>query len=101
MAKNTFKVGISTNLPVWLLTDIGYSPLNGQISLGSESLKLFTSFENLKSYVKRNADSYSFWSKVFLIVSVFLAACTSYRVYNKLSERRREAPAQPAAQHLH
>lgn len=100
LAKNTFKVGISTNLPVWLLSDIQYSSINGKVSFGSESLKLFTSFAALKNYVKRNADSYSFWSKTFMVVSLLVFAWTAFRVYKNLKRRRGEhdQPAQAAAQ---
>ena len=99
LAKNTFKVGISTNLPVWLLTDIQYSPINGQISFASESFRLFTSFANLKSYVKRNVDSYSFWSKFFLVISALVFVWSSYRIYKKSNGRREHngQAAEPAA----
>jgi len=80
------------------LSDIQYSSINGKVSFGSESLKLFTSFAALKKYVKRNADSYSFWSKTFMVVSLLVFAWTAFRVYKNLKRRREnDQPAQAAA----
>lgn len=110
LAKNTFKIGIKTNLPVWLFCDVNFSTLNGSLSFNDKTLKLFFSWKGLKEYLYSKANSNAFWKWFFGIVAVggLIWASVEYldkknngnrngRNLNNQDVGRADAGAQPAA----
>ena len=83
LAKSTFKIGVKTNLPIWVWCDINYSTLNGSLNLNDKNLKVFLSWDNLKSYLSRKVASNSFWKQFFGWVTFFVGTYLVYKLYKR------------------
>lgn len=89
MAKNSFKIGVKTNLPVWLFCDINFSTLNGSLSFNQKGLKMFFSWKGLKAFIQSKASHYRSWRNFWIFMAVVLGSWTTWSWIKKIKEARR------------
>lgn len=83
ICKNSIKLGLKSNIPVWIYCDVNLNSFNGSLSFNESNIKMFFSLKDLKDFVSSGVDNYEFWRNVILIVTLFVGSVTAYKMYNK------------------